>query len=321
MRNQQNYSKEDIERLIAGPDMRAKQFAQVYKQKLAFPGITWGIPEIDRVVLPMRPGDLVAIVARPGHAKTAMLSWKARKEANRILDEGLENSGVFVCSWETTSEEYNAYMLSDEVATVDRIARATVPYGEMVRRATENARLPIYFIGRSQFNAGFKTPQMTLDVIESAIETVYEQYNVHPTMLVFDYLQIIPIPGITNKTEQVELSTPWVKRLAQTVAAPAFVAVQAGRRVDSYDIKIPHKDDAQHSSAIEQVSDKMFGQWRPSITEEFGAEPIEIYPGKFVDPTMPNLLIFKMLKQRDADGVHTWALDFDMRSRKLELYR
>ena len=191
MAYKQNYTREDIEKLIAGPDLRAKQFAQVYKQKMANPGITWGIAEIDHIVLPMRPGDMVAVVARPGHAKTAILSWKARKEAQRILDEGLENCGVFVCSWETTSEEYNAYMLSDEVATVERLARATVPYGDMIRLATENAKLPIYFIGRSQFNAGFKTPQMTLDVVESAIETIYEQYEVRPTLLVFDYLQII----------------------------------------------------------------------------------------------------------------------------------
>jgi len=317
----QNYSSDDISRLISGPDLRAKQFSQVYKQKMKHPGITWGIPEIDNVVLPMRPGDMVTIIARPGHAKTALLSWKGREEAHRILDEGLENKGVFVCSWETTSEEYAAYMLSDEIATVDRIARAKVPYGDMVRRATANAKLPIYFIGRSQFNAGFKTPQMTLDVVTDAIETIYEQYNVHPTMLIFDYLQIIPVPGVTYKTEQVEIATPWLKRLAQTVAAPALVAAQAGRRVDTYDVKIPHKDDCQHSSSIEQVTDKLFGAWRPSITEELNAEPIEVSPGKFVDPGNKNLLILKMLKQRDADGVHTWALDFNMRSRTMGMFR
>ncbi len=317
----QNYAKADIEKLIAGPDLRTKQFAQVYKQKMAHPGITWGMPSIDDIVLPMRPGDMVVIVARPGHGKTAILSWKARKEAQRILDEGLEKRGVFVCSWETTAEEYNAYMLSNETATVDRIARATVPYGEMIRLATENAKLPIYFIGRSQFNAGFKTPQMTLDIVESAIEIIYEQYEVRPTMLILDYLQIIPIPGITRKTEQVELVTPWIKRLAQTVAAPALVSAQAARRVDTYDIKIPHKDDCQHSSAIEQVADKIFGLWRPYVTEDFDTEPIEIYPGQHVDPMNENLLIFKMLKQRDAKGVHTWALDFDMKSRKMGIFR
>ena len=317
----ENYTREDIEKLVAGPDLRAKQFAQVYKKKQANPGLSWGIPEIDKVVLPMRPGDMVSIIARPGHAKTAMLAWKTRQEANRILSEGIENAGVIVCSWETTNEEYVAYMLSDEIATVDRIARATVPYGDMVRRATENARLPIYFIGRSQFNAGFKTPRMTLDVVENAIELLYEQYNVRPTLLVMDYLQIIPVPGVTNKTEQVETTTPWVKQMAMTIMAPVLIAAQAGRQVDSYDIKIPHSDDCQHSSAIEQASDKLFGQWRPSITEEPGSDPIEVYPGKFVDPANKNLLIFKMLKQRDSDGVFTWALDFDMRSRSMGIFR
>jgi replicative DNA helicase len=314
-------TEEQLLKLLSGPDVRTKQYVQTYKEKQKYPGIIWGIPDIDDIVLPMRPGDMVGVVARPGHAKTALLAWYARKEAIRLMNEGAENQGVFVISWETSSEEYNAYMISGPTMPVDALARGTVPYGAVVKKATEAARLPIYYIGRSQYNAGFKTPNMTLDVIEDLIELTYEKYEVRPTLLILDYLQIIPITGLTNKTEIVETTTPWVKRMAQTIGSPAIVAAQAARRVDDYDMKIPHKDDCQHSSAIEQVADKLFGLWRPALTEKLDAEPIEIAPGRFAMIDDKRLLVMRMLKQRDADGVHTWALNFDMATRTLDVYR
>lgn len=314
-------AEEDLLLLLSGPDVRTKQYVQTYKEKQKHPGLMWGVPEIDDVVLPMRPGDMVGVVARPGHAKTALLAWWARKEAERLMKEGREDQAVFVISWETGSEEYNAYMISDDTMPVDALARGTVPYADVVRKATSVAKLPLYFVGRSQYNAGFKTPNMTLDTIEDLIELAYEKYQVRPSLLVIDYLQIIPVLGTHNRMEQVEEATPWVKRMAQTIGAPSIVAAQAARRVDDYDMKIPHKDDCQHSSAIEQAADKLFGLWRTSLTEKFGAEPIEISPGRFVSPDDKYLVVMRMLKQRDADGVFTWPLWFDMASRKLDIYR
>lgn len=317
----QKYDRETLELLVSGPDVRAQQYVAAYKKKLTHAGLSWGIPEIDDKVLPMRPGDLVGIVARPGHAKTAMLAWHAKREAYRLLSEGKENSGVFVCSWETTAEEYEAYMISDQDITISRLARGMVPEGDVTRTVAQKAKLPIYFIGRSQAHAGFKTPNMTMDVVENLLDLIYTMYDVKPTLILFDYLQIIPVDGVTNKTEQVEVVTPWVKRMAQTVDAPAFVAAQAARKVDTYKWKIPEKDDCQHSSVIEQVADKLFGLWRTCLTEPREAEPLEIYPGKFVDPTDKNLVVMKMLKQRDEEGVWLWPLSFNMPTRTLGVFR
>jgi len=46
------------------------QWAEVIQSD---PGIQFGISCIDKLVIPMRPGDLVSIIARPGHGKTSLM--------------------------------------------------------------------------------------------------------------------------------------------------------------------------------------------------------------------------------------------------------
>ena len=68
-----------------------------------------------------------------------------------------------------------------------------------------------------------------------------------------------------------------------------------------------------HNSQAEQHSDKLFGLWRPALTEELkpGEQPplIEIDGSQY--EANERLLVLRMLKQRGDSGRHTFALHME----------
>ncbi len=150
---------------------------------------------------------------------------------------------------------------------------------------------------------------MTPDVVLGAIETMEARHNVKPTLLLFDYMQLIPVGRARDRVQEVSEVPPRVKELALRIGAPAIVGVQARREVDDRVIKIPTLRDAQWASSIEQTSDKAFGLWRPWQSEPPGCPPISLN-GKRYDVD-EKLMVVQMLKQRGEVGRKTWVMFFD----------
>jgi len=129
-------------------------------------------------------------------------------------------------------------------------------------------------------------------------------------LLLFDYLQLIPVERAGERLQQVTEATIRIKEVAQRAGAPAVVAVQASRDVDQRAVKLAEAHEAQWSSSIEQTSDKMFSLWRPARTQELQGKQIEMEDGTRHVVT-DTLLLVRMLKQRFERGRQTWALHFD----------
>jgi len=265
----------------------------------ANPGIRFGVAAIDRKVIPMRAGDLVSIIARPGHGKTSLLAYFAREEAARIQDrEG--NECVVYVTWEQSAEELEAFFQADDKCSITDIAWGRADLDTVRKRAVKRATVPIWVIGHGISRAGMKVPRMTPDVVLSAIETMKADFGVQPALMLFDYMQLIPVPRAADRVQQVTEVPHRIKELALRVGAPAVVGVQAGRDVDKRTIKIPEMSDAQWASSIEQTSDKVFGLWRPYQTEDPNTQ-VEIESGKRYTVN-ERLLIIRMLKQRGDRG-------------------
>jgi replicative DNA helicase len=89
-----------------------------YKRILKYPGVQWGIPLVDKYVIPMRPGDLVVICGRPGSGKTSLLARQAKLVAQDIARRGADESEcVMYVSWEQHAEEIEAYFQADATYT------------------------------------------------------------------------------------------------------------------------------------------------------------------------------------------------------------
>ena len=299
----------DTRVLIHTPAQLATEFVQWAEYIQETPGVNFGVSSIDSVVIPMRPGELVSIIARPGHGKTSLLAYFAREQARRIAARnGKDDEVVVYVTWEQSAEELEAFFAGSSKFSITDVAWGRVDLEDIRRWAVKRAGVPLWVIGHGIGRAGQKAPRMTPDVVLTSIETMRKDYGVKPALMLFDYMQMIPVNQARDRIQQVTEVPIRIKELALRIGAPAIVGVQASRAVDSRMEKIPQMQDAQWASSIEQTSDKIFSLWRPYQTEDrgkrikFGEREIEV---------TENLLILRLLKQRGDRGRHTWAMYFD----------
>ena len=278
--------------------------------------MTWGVKAIDERVVPFHPGDLVSVIGRPGSAKTSLLIYLARREAQRIHLAGEAGSCVVFVTWEQSVPELEAMLQADAEVHLDDIAWGRADLDKLITKAQHRAKLPVWIIGMGMGSAGLGRGEMTPSVVFRAIEMLEEgelhgaDMKLKPTLMCFDYVQLIPPDTwARQKWERVYEAVNACKRLAVRVGCPVVIAAQAGREVDNFDDKMPRLDSGQMTSAIEQASDKVFGVARP-ITFKEKAEVVTGQDGHIYDVT-DNLLVLRLLKQRMASPTGRFYLYFN----------
>jgi len=295
--------------LVHTPAELASEYIEWAEHIRSDPGIPFGVPSIDKHVIPMRAGDLISIIARPSMGKTSLMAYFAREQARRIIAAGnIDSQAVVYVTWEQSAEELEAFFQADSKHSLSDIAWGRADIDALKRKAMGRAGLPIWVIGHGIGRAGQKAPRMTPDVVLGAIETMKADFGIMPSLMLFDYMQMIPVGRARDRVQQVTEIPIRIKELALRIGAPAIVGVQASRAVDEREAKIPEMRDAQWASSIEQTSDKVFGIWRPYQTEPLG-ESVEV--GNEFYEVNERLLIIRMLKQRGDKGRFTWAMHFE----------
>jgi len=126
-------------------------------------------------------------------------------------------------------------------------------------------------------------------------------------LMLFDYIQIVPARNVSEKVMQVSMAAESIKELAKRIGCPGVLGAQARRDVDDRQFKIPTLRDPQWASAIEQVTDKFFGVWRPWLTDR-EKEPVPVGDTQY--PITEELCILQMGKQRFGKAGMTWGLHF-----------
>lgn len=315
---------ENYDVLVHTPAELAQEYVAWAEHIQADPGVRFGVPAIDKKVIPLRPGDLVSVLGRPGSGKSSLLAYFAREHAKQIVANGKGNEeAVVYVTWEQSAEELEAFFQTSGDCSATDIAWGRVDLDIVKRQAVKRAAVPIWVIGHGIGRANLPTPRMTTEAVLKAIETMEaEPFRIKPTLLLFDYMQLVPVARARDRVQQVTEVPILIKELALRVGAPAIVGVQASRDVDRRAVKIPEMRDAQWASSIEQTSDKVFGLWRPYETEGPGSPPIELGDRRY--DVNERLFIIRMLKQRFDRGRHTWAMYFEpeyLRLAELEVQR
>lgn len=272
------------------------------------PGIKYGCV-LDRHMIPLHPGDLMAAVARPGHGKSSFMAYMAKKTALDIIKRGAEDEAVVYVTWEQSIEEIEAFFQSGGKYTSTDMAWGRVPMDVIKRNAVKRPALPIWFVGYSNRHAGIEKPRMYVDYVYEAIEGMQREYGKRPVLLLLDYIQIIPVERGGKRFEQVAHATTLTKELLMNLGVAGIAGVQASRDVDKYNEKIPTMSDAQHSSEIEQRADKQIALWRPIKDIDPAAHPTIDIAGKSY-ANDEQLLVMRLLKQRFDVGYGTFPVRF-----------
>ena len=300
----------DFRALVHTPAELAAEYVAWAERIKRDPGITFGVQAIDKMVIPMRPGELISLIARPGHGKTSLLAYFAREHARRIMErDKVGSEAVVYVTWEQSAEELEAFFQADGQHSVSDIAWGRADLDAIKRQSVKRAGVPIWVIGHGIGRAGRDVPRMTPEAVLNAIESMYDDFKVRPVLMLFDYMQLIPIQGVRDRVQRVTEVPIRIKEVALRIGCPALVGVQARREVDDRQEKIPEMRDAQWASSIEQTSDKVFGLWRPCITEDEG-RTIRIEGMRQELDINDRLLVLRLLKQRGDRGRFTWAMYF-----------
>jgi replicative DNA helicase len=265
---------------------------------------------MDKEVVPLRPGEVEFVIARPGHGKSAWLAYRARRAAQQIIERGEQDKRVVLYfSWEQPIEQMEANFQAGEGYTVSDIAWGRADMERVKTKAMNRVNLPIWLGGKSLADKNQRGPRMTIDKVFEGIRGLKDEYNVEPALICFDYLQIIPVEGKVDRQTEVTEATYQVKEVAIDVGCPAIVGVQAKTAVDSKGLKIPDMGEAWYTSATDHVGDKIFGVMKPIKAKKEG--DVIDYAGSHytVDDY---LFLIKMTKQRMEKGYGQWAVRFDM---------
>ena len=280
-------------------------------------GVTWGVKSVDAKIIPMIPGDLIGIIARPGHGKSTLAAYLAKRKAREIVTaKEAEKCVVYVSTEQPVEEVENYFYAENGTYTVSDLAWGRFDIEDIRRDMMRRIELPMLTIGRSLCRRKRNLPDLTMETIYRAIASIESEFGLTPALVVIDYIQKISLSRYKDRTQQVTEAVMGAKPLAGDIGAPIVMCVQASREVDSYKAKIPHPSDCQHASAIEQESDKLFGIWRPWLTETEYRDQTRSFNGKDLKIT-PYLFIMKTLKQRWDDAGHVFNLHFDPAAVKL----
>lgn len=286
-------------------------------------GIPFGLAALDKppmemgkeqeFYVPLMPGEVESVIARPGHGKTGTMVARARLRAQYLRDKKLNsNRAVVYITMEQSVEELNAFNIAaDRRLSITKMAMGEITpeeWKQCLEDGINRRYVPIFNIGYSSTTEK-KQIRVDLDGIRGALLLIQDQYKKQIDLVLVDYLQRMPFDRAESKTIGVSDNLDGLKTMAlQTFKAPFIVGAQASRDVDnrvhpgSKALPIPGMDDGQWSSNIEQTSDHVISLVRPrkyfKDGEEFGSITVQ----------GPNQLLISVLKQKlGASNFARWV--------------
>lgn len=309
-------SKTNVENLVKyylqPPDVISQSYVAWAEEIATTPGVTFGCKALDSTIPPLRPGNKVAFVARPGNGKSTVMAALLKREAQAIIDRGeFGRQCVMYIGWDQPAEETDAFFQANGDYTPTQLIWGKADLDKVRANAIKRAMLPIYHISYSQRHRGERRPPPpTMDDVYQIIEHVVYSLNVQPTLVALDYIQKVPVKRGMSRTDAVTEATYQATELCSRIGTPMVVGVQANREVSNLKYPIPGLEHAQHSSAIEQEMDRLFGLWIPRTTHnniEFPTIPIEGV--EYAND--PRLMVMKRAKHRMEEGFGVVAFYVD----------
>jgi replicative DNA helicase len=235
-------------------------------------------------VYPLFPGEVMSIIARPGHAKTSIMMFWARQRAKWLAENNHPKRAVIYATWEQSIEELHSfYVAAEQQLSITKMAKGELSeddWKKVQQASVDRINEPLWFIGHSMVRRSGRKP-ITVGTLEQAVERVRdfgEGYDVDSVYL--DYLQRIH-PEKSNDGPVMAFSgiMDGIKNFALGFGVPVVVGVQASRDVEELKLPIPEMHHAQWTSNIEQSSDRVLSLVRPRRYrregEMFGSRPVD----------------------------------------------
>ena len=216
------------------------------------PGISTGLPDLDRVTLGLNKSELILIAARPGMGKTSMALHLALYAAMNL------KKTVAIFSLEMSREQLVTRLLS-RASLVPSQNLLTGQLSEQQWREISDAAQALSATDiRIDDN-----PSLTVSEMNAQCRRVPNL-----DLVVIDYLQLMQSAGSghswsnESRTQAVSDISRMLKIMAKELNVPVICLSQLSRANESRQDKRPMLSDLRESGAIEQDADVVIGLYR-----------------------------------------------------------
>lgn len=231
---------------------------ELSKSDSAIPGLSTGLPDLDRSIAGLNKSDLILIAGRPGMGKTSM-------GLNILLHAG-KHSGTSVVffSLEMSREQLVMRLLSNE-SFVDNKKLTT---GRLSDQDWDNIALAAASLGKTKILID-DNPSLSVADMNAKCRRV-ENLG----LVVIDYLQLMQSAGGTqrhssdNRQQVVSDMSRALKIMAKELMVPVICLSQLSRGPESRADKRPMLSDLRESGAIEQDADIVMFLYRDDYYNE-----------------------------------------------------
>lgn len=222
---------------IVSPKEALAEYAEVVARRASEPaGYAYGIPGLDDILLPAKPGRLIMIAARPSVGKTAM--------AETIADEWSTHGPVVFATLEMSREELiDRAIARDTGIDLEDIIRGTAKIPTEAIKAREDR--PIYYI----------EDKVTTGEIRATAARVKMANGGKLAGVFIDYLQLLADPG-DSEIYRIGNISHASKRMARALGCPVVALVQFNRAIEAGEKpRAPRLSDMRDSGVLEQDAD------------------------------------------------------------------
>lgn len=223
-------------------------------------GVTWGLADMDKATLGMRPGQLIVLAARPSAGKTTVgvsVALAAARAGHGVLfvslemvaQELAERALAAICFDRGKRIAYSAIMAGEaDDEEMEHVAEAS--------KALQN--LPISI----EQQGGLAVSQVASRA--RSLRARWERRNQTLDLLIVDHLGLMQASGRYAGQRHAEVSeiTSGLKALAKQLGIPILLLCQLNRAVEARENKRPQLSDLRDSGRIEEDADMVIMLYR-----------------------------------------------------------
>ncbi len=228
-----------------------------------FPGLSTGLPDLDRMILGLNKSELILIAARPGMGKTSIALNMALHAAMSL------KKTVAIFSLEMSREQLVSRLLS-RAALIPSQSLLTGQLSERQWRDLTDAAQTLSTLDiRIDDN-----PTLTVSDMNAQCRRVQNL-----DLVVIDYLQLMQSAGSghswsnESRTQAVSDISRMMKIMAKELNVPVVCLSQLSRANESRQDKRPMLSDLRESGAIEQDADVVIGLYRDGYYNKEAENP------------------------------------------------
>ena len=228
------------------------QIQEAAENQNAIPGLSTGLPDIDKRILGLNPGELIFIAARPGMGKTSIALNIALSVAKNT------DKAVAIFSLEMAREQIVSRMLAYE----GLVNGKKLLTGNLTEEDWRRIGAAATTISRTNMYVD-DNPVLSVADMNAACRRL-ENLG----LVVIDYLQLMTSAGGKQKyanesrTQVVSDISRMLKIMAKELNIPVVCLSQLSRASESRQDKRPQLSDLRESGSIEQDADVVIGLYR-----------------------------------------------------------